>query len=75
GTRPLPQRSEWDQLLKEGRQDEKTVSNIKLFQSFEEKGVKYLYYSGSLTNEEKLRSFFHQVSLEFKDISGVIHCA
>ncbi|ASB52922.1 Polyketide synthase PksJ [Bacillus velezensis] len=75
GTRPLPLRSEWDHLLKEGRQDEKTVSNIKLFQSFEEKGVNYLYYSGSLTNEEKLRSFFHQVSLEFKDISGVIHCA
>ncbi|KMO08350.1 SDR family NAD(P)-dependent oxidoreductase, partial [Bacillus amyloliquefaciens] len=75
GTRPLPLRSEWDHLLKEGRQDEKTVSNIKLFQSFEEKGVNYLYYSGSLTNEEKLRSFFHQVSLEFKDISGIIHCA
>ncbi|WP_410369593.1 beta-ketoacyl synthase N-terminal-like domain-containing protein [Bacillus velezensis] len=75
GTRPLPLRSEWDHLLREGRQDEKTVSNIKLFQSFEEKGVDYLYYSGSLTNEERLRSFFHQVSLEFKDISGVIHCA
>ncbi|MCY9078407.1 SDR family NAD(P)-dependent oxidoreductase [Bacillus inaquosorum] len=75
GTRPLPLRSEWAGLLEDASIDQKIIDNIKLFMNLEERGISYQYYSGSLTDKEKLRSFFLEARKDLGDICGVIHCA
>ncbi|MCT4598832.1 MAG: SDR family NAD(P)-dependent oxidoreductase [Vallitalea sp.] len=75
GISPIPERELWEQYIKDSNISKYTRDKIEFLLSLESYGANVKVYTGSLTEKEKLRKFFHKIGSTCAPIGGVIHCA
>ena len=75
GVQNLPERSKWDEIIKDNKADANVMEKLKFFEELMLKGVTLEVYSGSLTDKGKLEGYFDEVRNKLGKIGSVIHCA
>lgn len=75
GINEIPERKEWDEILKLNDPKNKTYEKIANLISLEQKGISVELYIGSLTNKKEMDSFFERIRKQHGKLGGIIHCA
>lgn len=61
GVQPLPSRSQWHSMLNESNVATSMRDRLNLVLDLEKQGIQVEVYTGSLTDEQKLRIFFNRI--------------
>ncbi|MCG8339224.1 MAG: SDR family NAD(P)-dependent oxidoreductase [Proteobacteria bacterium] len=75
GAQPLPGREQWKSLLETQSSDQSTIEKIRQIVELEKLGARVELFTGSLSDIDKLNSFFHRIKQQLGPIGGVVHCA
>lgn len=76
GRQQLPPRNQWEDILQNQHEDDQDLKKkLSEILTLERQGVHVNLYSGSLTEESKLRKYFNDIRQHGGEIGGVVHCA
>jgi acyl transferase domain-containing protein len=75
GREGLPERSEWDRLLKQAEVDQEIKRKISKIQELEEAGAEVEVISADVSKHEDMEEVARRVRRRFGQINGVIHAA
>lgn len=75
GISSMPAKETWTKLMGSGELSETVKRKIEHINRLEQKGAYVEVYTGSLTDREKLNSYFNSIRETLGQIIGVIHCA
>lgn len=70
----LPERGEWEKIIKSGSNQE-LIEKLIFVQKLEEKGCHAECYAVDVADERKMREVFDDLHQRFGNVNGVIHCA
>ncbi|MCY9375153.1 SDR family NAD(P)-dependent oxidoreductase [Bacillus sp. T17B1] len=75
GRQQFPPRNEWKNILEDQHVDTSLSNKLRTILDLERHGTHVYLYSGSLTEESNLRSYFNEIRQHGGEIGGVVHCA
>ncbi|WP_442752565.1 beta-ketoacyl synthase N-terminal-like domain-containing protein [Bacillus wiedmannii] len=75
GIKSLPPRKQWQSILNDLELFGDMHDRLNLILELERKGIQVEVYTGSLTHEQNLRTFFKRIRENMGEIGGVVHCA
>lgn len=71
---PLPERKEWDRILKQN-QDKRLIRQIRKIQAIEKRGSSVLLFQADVSVPEELKPVMENLRNQFGKINGIIHSA
>ncbi|MDX8047240.1 SDR family NAD(P)-dependent oxidoreductase [Gracilibacillus sp. S3-1-1] len=75
GIQQIPPRNEWKNILQNQHVDQSLSNKLNTILNLESQGANVYLYSGSLTEESKLKTYFNEIRQHGEEIGGVVHCA
>jgi acyl transferase domain-containing protein/acyl carrier protein len=75
GFTPLPAADQWASFVKDPNARPRDVEKVQRFLKLQQQGVEVVLYCGSLTDADRLKTFFSEVRQQLGAIGGVVHCA